>query len=117
MDRTELINKLQTFRQQCDIEGYGIKGICLEDAYPGIRPTSFIVKVIAKDWLHSMDCYDALKKLIAILWETTEAKTRENIFTIAIYDESESLHCLDWDENKDKEVLSRLVEPMKELMS
>lgn len=110
MDRKELICNLQLFKQQCEKEGYALKGICLEEAYPEIQPTSFIVKVIAKEWLHEIDYSEALHTLLRILWETTEPKMRESIFTIAIYDESESLHCLDWNENTDTEVLSHLID-------
>jgi hypothetical protein len=106
MDRKELIIALQPFKQQCETEGYTLGDMVLEEAYPGVIPTSFIVKVVAKGWLRQISCSDALHRLLKILWATTEAKIRENIFTVAIYDEQESLHC--WDEETDTQILKAL---------
>jgi hypothetical protein len=101
MDRKELISKLETFKQTCHDKGY-IKGeIYLDEAYPGIIPTSFIVKMLAnQSWLDGMGSPGkALRELLEVLWETTDAKTRENVFTLSIYDENER-HLLETDQRK-----------------
>lgn len=91
MDRKELISKLQAFKQACYDKGYIEDGLYLEDAYPGLVPTSFIVFMIAKEqWLDTVaSTGTALDQLVDVLWETTDAKTRENIFTLSIYRENE----------------------------
>ncbi|SJM94477.1 hypothetical protein CRENPOLYSF2_400017 [Crenothrix polyspora] len=91
MDKNELIGKLQDFKQACYDKGYIENELYLQEAYPGVIPTSFIVNMIAKkQWLdRAVHRGKALDQLIDVLWETTEAKTRENIFTLSIYGEDE----------------------------
>jgi hypothetical protein len=90
MDREELIGKLQDFKQACCDKGYIEGELYLEEAYPGIVPASFIVNMIAqKQWLDATYSGKALDQLIDVLWDTTDAKTRENIFTLSIYGEDE----------------------------
>lgn len=94
MDRTELINKLQPFITACKESGYPLSDLCLEEAYPGVVSSSFIVKVVAK-WVDTLDsCSDALDILLNILWATTEEATRQCVFALYILDDQESLHCI-----------------------
>lgn len=89
MDKAELIHQLQPFAKQCEKENFPIKGIYLDEAYPGIKSTSFIVKIVATDWLNTTEYSLALHKLLEILWKTTEISTRKNIFVVALYSEEE----------------------------
>lgn len=91
MDKKELAAKLEDFKKTCQAKGYIIGELYLDEAYPGIIPTSFIVKMmVKKSWMDTMSSTGkALDALIDVLWETTEAKTRENVFTLAIYNEDE----------------------------
>lgn len=89
MDRTELINQLQPFAKQCEKERFPIKDIFLEEAYPGIKSTSFIVKIVATDWLDNIEYSQALHKLLEILWKTTSLEIRKKIFVLALYSEDE----------------------------
>ena len=90
MDKQELTGKLERFKKVCSENGYIEDKIDLEEAYPGMVPTSFIVNVLGKkDWLDKTYSGQALKQLIRVLWDTTDAQTRENIFTISIYGEDE----------------------------
>ncbi len=91
MDRQELIGKLQDFKQACLNRGYIEGDFFLTEAYPGLIPTSFVVNmVVKKAWLDSVISRgEALDKLLDVLWETTTAKTREDIFTLGVYDEDE----------------------------
>lgn len=85
MDREELINKLQVFKKTCSEKGYIYDQLTFDEAYPDIVPTSFIVNVIAKkSWLYST-IGEALDKLIDVLWDTAEKKTRESVFTLSLY--------------------------------
>jgi hypothetical protein len=46
--------------------------------------------IAKKQWLDSaIHRGKALDELIDVLWDTTEAKTREDIFTLSIYGEDE----------------------------
>ncbi len=85
MDKQELNNKLELFKRTCSEKGYIEDGIVFEEAYPGMIPSSFIVDVLGKqDWVDKTYSGLALKQLIQVLWETTDANIRENIFTIRI---------------------------------
>ena len=86
MDRTKLIEKLQTFKETCQKKGFIEGELGLQEAYPGIIPTSFIVKLSAKpQWLAQFPRSQAINQLIDELWETTDTKTRESIYTISLY--------------------------------
>jgi hypothetical protein len=91
MDREELAVKLEGFKHVCQDSGYIVDDFYFDEAYPGLRPTSLIVKMIAKQqWLKAMGSPGkALCKLMDVLFETTDAKTRENVFTLSIYGEDE----------------------------
>lgn len=91
MDRQELMGKLQDFKQVCLNRGYIDSVLYLTEAYPGLIPTSFVVNMVAKKaWLDTAVSRGmALDQLIDVLWETTTAKPREDIFTLSIYGEDE----------------------------
>ncbi|MBT9097239.1 hypothetical protein [Methylovulum psychrotolerans] len=94
MDRTELIGQLQAFTQVCGEKGYIDTGdkdaVYLEEAYPGMIPTSFVVNVVVKQPLLEVTYGgNVLKELIGLLWETTTPEIRENIFTLSLYGEDE----------------------------
>lgn len=91
MDREELAVKLEGFKHICQNSGYIVDDLYFEEAYPGCKPTSFIVKMIAKKpWLDTMrNTGNALDKLIDVLWDTTDAKTRENVHVLSLYGEDE----------------------------
>lgn len=94
MDKTELTRRLQVFRESCEKQGYPLKDVCLEEAYPGITTTSFIVKVVA-EWADNLgSCSNALDILINILWDTVDEETRKYIFAINIHDSQDQLHCM-----------------------
>ncbi len=91
MDREELNIELQHFKQFCQSKGY-IKGeLFYDEAYPGMIPTTLIVKMMVnKSWLDSMSSRGkVLDTLVDVLWETTSATIRENIHVLSIYDENE----------------------------
>ncbi len=94
MDQTELTNKLQPFIAACEKQGYPLKDLCLEEAYPGVASSSFIVKVVAL-WVDDLgSCSEALDILLAILWETVNEQTRRHIFALYILDDQDLLHCI-----------------------
>jgi hypothetical protein len=91
MDRKELNTKLQIFKKACEDAGYIAGDFYFDEAYPGLRPTSLIVKMmVKKSWLDTVSSPGkALCRLMEVLFETTDAKTRENVFTLSIYGEDE----------------------------
>lgn len=86
MDRTELKEKLEPFKTACSERNYidanYENALFFEEAYPNVIPTSFIVNVILKN--QSLVENNVLKELTSLLWANTDAKTRENIFTLNI---------------------------------
>ncbi len=93
MDRKELTKKLQPFLQECKSRGYPLRDLCLEEAYPGVVSTSFIVQVVA-EWVDELgSCSQALDILTAILWDTVDEQTRRHIFALYILDNQDLLHC------------------------
>jgi len=90
MDRKELKLKLQAFQAHCADRGYPIKDIILEEAYPGVDSTSFIVRFSAEgDWLVSSQEHraDLLQRFVDLLWESTDPITRKAIYTLSLNDE------------------------------
>lgn len=90
MDRTELIKNLDDFRQACAEVGCininNENALQLEEAYPGIKPASFIVNVIVKqEWLDKEYPVSALRELIDLLYKKADAEVRKNILTVRIY--------------------------------
>lgn len=85
MDRQELIGQLQRFKQACYDKNYIDGELYLDEAYPGIVPTSYIVNMVAqKQWLDDTRSGNILDRLIDVLWETTVPAIRKNIFTLNI---------------------------------
>ena len=83
ISETELIEKLQDFKNKCRKKGYIQGDLYIDEAYPGMIPTSFIVNLLPKkQWLDNINRGKALDLLIEALCDTTEPKIRENIFTL-----------------------------------
>ncbi len=92
MDRKELIKKLQPFLHECKSKGYPLRDLCLEEAYPGVVSTSYIVQVVAK-WVDELgSSSQALGILTDILWDTVDEQTRRHIFALYILDNQDMLH-------------------------
>jgi len=91
MDKQELVAKLEGFKQACQQQGYIIGDFYLDEAYPGDSSTSYVVKMIVnKIWRDTLSSPGkALSRLLEVLFETTDAKTREKVFTLCIYNEDE----------------------------
>jgi hypothetical protein len=91
MDRKELNSKLQTFKKTCEEAGYISGDFYFDEAYPGIQPTSLIVKMmVKKSWMDTLTSPGkAICRLSDVLFETTDAKTRENVHVLSIYGEDE----------------------------
>jgi hypothetical protein len=92
MDRTELINQLEGFRQACSeigcIDFNNKSAFELEEAYPGIEPASYIIDVTAKaDWINKERSKSDLRELIDLLYEKVNIQTRRNILTLRICEE------------------------------
>jgi hypothetical protein len=92
MDRSELKNSLEPFRQKCAENGKPLTDICLEEAFPGDASTSYIMQVKA-DWIDGWTCFAVLDVLFDILWETTDEMVRRKIFSIQVLDSRQMLHC------------------------
>lgn len=90
MDRTSLKNKLESFKQTCQERNYIEGDFYLDEAYLG-DDSSYVVKMVIKQsWLDKLGSRGkALEELIRTLFDTTEPKTRESIFTLAVYSENE----------------------------
>lgn len=89
MDRTELINKLDGFRQACSEIGCinvdNKKALDLEEAYPGAEPTSYIINIIVKqEWLDRERLISPLRELIDLFYEKADIESRKNILTLRI---------------------------------
>jgi hypothetical protein len=93
MDRkSDLMNKLETFRLECEKAEKPLMDICLEEAFPGDNSTSFILKVKAL-WLDELSLSRGLDVLLAILWATTDIPTRTQIFSICVVNSNEEIDC------------------------
>lgn len=92
MDRNELAIELDVFKRTCQAKGYIEGELYFDEAYPGLIPTSFIVKMMVKKaWMDTMQTRgQALDKLIDVLWETTTPEIRANVHVLSIYDEDEA---------------------------
>ena len=91
MDREQLNIELQAFKHACQNKGYIVGELYFDEAYPGMVPTPLIVKMmVSQAWMDSMSSEGkALDTLIDMLWETTEADIRKNVFVLSIYNEDE----------------------------
>lgn len=85
ISEAELIEKLQDFKNKCHEKGYIEGDLFLDEAYPGVIPTSFIVNVwVKKQWLDDTSRGRVLDLLIDTLWKTTTPEIRKNIFTLSM---------------------------------
>lgn len=85
ISEAELIEKLQDFKKKCHEKDYIEGDLFLDEAYPGVIPTSFIVNVwVKKQRLNDTSRGKILDLLIDTLWETTTPEIRKNIFTLSI---------------------------------
>ena len=89
MDRTELAKKLESFKQACIEKGFidanKLEAIVLDEAYPGIKPTSFIINVIVNEqWLQDKYQRSALKELTDLLYEKADEQALENVLTLRL---------------------------------
>ncbi|MFI3190307.1 hypothetical protein BCS42_06835 [Crenothrix sp. D3] len=99
----ELIAKLEKFKNKCHEKGYIEGDLFLNEAYPGMKPTSFIVNLFAKkQWLKQISRGKALDALIETLRETTTPNIRENIFT---------LRMLTWEDLTASEIIEMFLHP------
>jgi hypothetical protein len=91
MDRKELASKLEDFKKTSQARGFISGELYFDEVFPGMLPQSFIVKMmVKKSWMDTMSSTGkALDALIDVLWETTEAKTRESVHVLSIYNEDE----------------------------
>ena len=92
MARTELINKLESFRQACFEIGCMTdnNAFDLEEAYPGAEPSSYIINVaVTQDWLDKERPTSALRELIDLLYEKVESETLKSILTLRLCHEDE----------------------------
>lgn len=84
MDRAELEKNLENFKLACIAQGY-IDALAIEESFPGMKPTSFIVNVVARDeWMKGKHHRTALTELDDLLYKTTDRQTLENILTLRI---------------------------------
>jgi len=88
MDRKQLENKLANFKDIC-IQNNCVEGndfLNIEESYPGMIPTSFIVNVHVKPaWIKGKYEVYALKELTDLLYETTEKDVLENVLTLRMW--------------------------------
>jgi len=103
ISESELIAKLEEFKNKCHEKGYIEGDLFLNEAYPGMKPTSFIVNLFAKkQWLKQISRGKALDALIETLRETTTPNVRENIFT---------LRMLTWEDLTASEIIEMFLHP------
>ena len=89
MDRAELMNKLDGFKEACSEAGCinidNENAIQLEEAYPGAKPASFIINLTVKqEWLDKEYPISALRELIDLFYKKADAEVRKNILTLRI---------------------------------
>ena len=98
MDRKELESKLNNFKQACIEKDYvetKENVFELEEAYPGMIPTPFIINIHVKNqWLEDRYSVNALKDLTHLLYEKTgtDDDALENILTLRLCNKGESYH-------------------------
>jgi len=93
MDRTKLNIALNKFSAYAAKNGYPLKNLCLEEAYPGVISTSYIVHVTAP-WLINMSYSAALDILIDFLWITVAEQDRKRIFLLNMHNDKQTLPCV-----------------------
>jgi len=91
MDKKQLRQLLQPFRQKCIEQRKPLTDICIVEAFPGDSSSSYIVQVKA-DWIDGTSYADAIDFLFDILWDTTEEEVRKKIFSIQVLKSKDVLH-------------------------
>jgi hypothetical protein len=92
VDRTELINKLENFKQACFEIGCisSNNAFDLEEAYPGAEPNSYIINVaVTQNWLDKDRSTSALRELIDLLYEKVESETLKSVLTLRLCQEDQ----------------------------
>jgi len=88
MDRAELNQRLESFRQACIKQGCvdtNKDALIIEESFPGLKPTSFFVYVNVKEqWLNGKHHRYALEKLDELLYKTADEQTLENILALRL---------------------------------
>ena len=85
ISEAELSEKLKGFNKKCHDEGYIDGDVFLDEAYPGVIPTSFIVNLwVKKQQLDQTSRGKVLDLFIDALWKTTTPEIRQNIFTLSM---------------------------------
>lgn len=91
MDKKQLEIKLDKFKNACvdagciDVENNG--SLDLEESYPGMIPTSFIINLmVKKEWMTGKYHGSAIKELINLLYGNADKEALGNILTIRICD-------------------------------
>jgi len=91
MDKKQLETKLEKFKNACidagciDLENNS--SLDLEESYPGMIPTSFIINLmVKKEWITGKYHGFAIKELINLLYSNADKEALENILTIRICD-------------------------------
>lgn len=92
MDRAELIQLLQPFKDKCAEKDRSLIGICIKEAFPGDHSTSYIIQVKAY-WIDGMYCSEAIDFLVDTLWETTDEETRKKVFSIQVLNSKDEFNC------------------------
>ena len=90
MDRKELENKLENFKKICIKKGIidaNNNAFDLKEAYPGMKPTLFIINIhVKRQWLEGKYSATVLKELTDLLYEktNTDVGALENILTLRL---------------------------------
>jgi hypothetical protein len=88
MDRAELNQKLENFRQACIKQGCvdtDKDALIIEESFPGLKPTPFFVYVNVKEqWLNGKHHRTVLKELDELLYKTADDQTLENILALRL---------------------------------
>jgi uncharacterized phosphosugar-binding protein len=96
MDRKQLESKLANFKNIC-IQNNCVEGndfLDIEESYPGMSPTSFIINVhVTPAWIKGQYEVYALKKLTDLLYENTEEDALENILTLRMWHSKSTNSC------------------------
>jgi hypothetical protein len=99
MDCAELNQRLENFKRACIEQGCvdANKDVfIIQESFPGLKPTSFIVNVIVKnEWLKDKHHRTALKELDELLYKTADDQTLENILTLRIANVCDASFTLD----------------------
>ena len=91
MDKQQLEKKLGKFTGYAAKKGYPIEYMCLERAFSWDPASPYNMKVVVK-WLdEEMDKAKALRLLTRFLWDTTDEKTRMDVWALLVYESEEEM--------------------------